>query len=68
MKEDMDALQKNKIWYLLLDGRDRIHEKFLPVVKLVYVCIVLALVALLDLVLEKYPFLYGDLYEKIYME
>lgn len=59
--------RKTKFGTWLLDGRDRIHEKFLPVVKLVYV-IVLALVALLDLVLEKYPFLYGDLYEKIYME
>ena len=48
------------------------HEIFSPVVKLVYICIVLALVALLDLELEKLDvkttFLHGDLDEEIYME
>ena len=45
---------------------------FLPVVKLVSIHIVLALVALLDLELEKLDvkidFLHGDLDEDIYME
>ena len=48
------------------------HEIFSPVVKLVSIRIVLALVALLDLELEKLDvkttFLHGDLDEEIYME
>ena len=48
------------------------HEIFSLVVKLVYIRIVLALVALLDLELEKLDvkttLLHGDLDEEIYME
>ena len=48
------------------------HDIFSPVLKLVCICIVLALVALLDLELEKLNvktnFLHGDLDEDIYME
>ena len=48
------------------------HEIFSPVVKLVSICVVLALVALLDLELEeldvKTTFLHGNLDEDIYME
>ena len=48
------------------------HEIFSPVVKIVSIRIVLALVALLDLVLQqldvKTAFLHGDLDEEIYME
>jgi hypothetical protein len=110
MKEEMDALERNKTWDLveLPEGRkvvgckwvyklkkgvdDKVerykarlvvkgysqkegidfHEIFSPVVKLVSICIVLALVALLDLELEKLDvkttFLHGDLDEEIYME
>jgi hypothetical protein len=110
MKEEMDALEKNKTWdlvelpkgrkvvgckwvYKLKKGVDDkverykarlvekgysqmkgidFHEIFSPVVKLVSICVVLALVALLDLELEqldvKTTFLHGDLDEEIYME
>ena len=48
------------------------HETFSPVVKLVSICIVLVLVALLDLELEqldvKKYFLHRDLDEEIFME
>ena len=48
------------------------HEIFSPVVKLVSICVVLALVALLDLELEKLDvkttFLHGYLDQDIYME
>jgi hypothetical protein len=48
------------------------HEIFSPVAKLVSICVVLALVALLDIELEhlevKTTFLHGDLDEEIYME
>ena len=54
-----------------MEGLDY-HEIFLPVVKLVSICILLALVALLSLELEqldvKTTFLHGDLDEEIYME
>ena len=48
------------------------HDIFSPIVKLVSICIVLALVALLDLELEKLDVkttsLHGDLDEEISME
>ena len=48
------------------------HEIFSPIVKIVSIQIVLALVSLLDLVLQqlddKTAFLHGDLDEEIYME
>ena len=57
--------------YSQMEGIDS-HEIFSPVFKLVSICIVLALVALLDLELEqldvKTSFLHGDLDEEIYME
>ena len=57
--------------YSHMEGVDY-HEIFSPIVKLVSICIVLALVALLDLELEKLDvkttFLHGDLDEDIYME
>jgi hypothetical protein len=57
--------------YSQMEGID-FHEIFSPVVKLVSIRIVLALVALLDLELEKLDvkttFLHGDLDEEIYME
>ena len=58
-------------WYFQMEGIDY-HEIFFLVVKLVSICIVLALVVLLDLELEQLDvettFLHGDLDEDIYME
>ena len=57
--------------YSQMEGIDY-HGIFSLVFKLVSICIVLALVALLDLELEqldvKTDFLYGDLDEEFYME
>ena len=58
-------------WYSQMEGIDY-NEIFSQVIKLVSIRIVLALVALLDLDLEKLDvkttFLHGDLDEEIYME
>ena len=57
--------------YSQMEGIDY-HEIFSPIVNLVSICIMLALVSLLDLELEqldvKTTFLHGDLDEDIYME
>jgi hypothetical protein len=57
--------------YSQKEGID-VHEIFSLVVKLVSICVLLALVALLDMELEqldvKTTFLHGDLDEEIYME